>query len=309
VIVSVGVDGGQSQVRLAISGRPAVFTSEGVAHSDGDTVGLLVEAVADAYGRARLADDTIGRIVLGITTMPGDAPTRERLAAAVSAATGAHEVWLTGDAVTAHAGALPAHHGIVLVVGTGIACLAIDASSGRTRRVDGDGFLLGDSGASFWIGRRGISAALASTDGRGGTTTLTAAAEERFGAAVSLAATVHSLDRPVNAVAQFAAIVQQHAREGDAIASAIVDDAAHELVSTANAASSIFDETPVALAVLGRAASEGTPLRDALDRLLEFQPRLSLVAAAGTPLDGATDFAQNGAPAAYDSLISKWRIS
>ncbi len=31
-----------------------------------------------------------------------------------------------------------------MVVGTGIACLAIDARSGRSRRVDGDGYLLGD---------------------------------------------------------------------------------------------------------------------------------------------------------------------
>jgi len=305
--VDVGVDGGQSQVRLAVAGRDVISTSEGVAHTDGDTVGLLVDAIADAWSRSRQPGDNIGRIALGITTMPADATTRENLSAAVAAATGAREVWLAGDAVTAHAGALPAHHGIVLVVGTGIACLAIDAESGRTRRVDGDGFLLGDHGASFWMGRRGISAALASVDGRGATTTLTAAAEQRFGNVDQLAATVHSLERPVNAVAQFAAVVQEHARDGDEIAARIVREAAAELVTTARAANAIFDFFPVPLAVLGRAAAPGTPLRLELEHLLDTESGLVLVDAAGGALDGACDFAHNGAPAAYDQLISKWR--
>ena len=46
MIVDAGVDGGQSQVRFAIAGRDGVHTADGVAHSDGDTVALVVEGVA-----------------------------------------------------------------------------------------------------------------------------------------------------------------------------------------------------------------------------------------------------------------------
>lgn len=306
MIVDIGVDGGQSQVRLSVAGRPGQATSEGVAHSDGDAVGLLVVAIVDAWAQLRLPDDTVRRIVLGITTLPADDATRRELAMAVAAAIGAQEVWLVGDAVTAHLGALPEHHGVVLVVGTGIACFAIDAPSGRVRRVDGDGFLLGDDGASFWIGRRGLAAALASRDGRGSETTLTSAAEEIFGPIHQLAARVHSLDRPVNAVAQFAAVVQDHAEAGDSLAVAIILDAAHELVATALAAAAICDARPVPLVVLGRAAAAGTPLRHQIERLVGEQSTLVLVDAAGGPLDGALRLAAAGAPSVYEQFISKW---
>ena len=221
--------------------------------------------------------------MLGLTTMPADPVTADRLADGIAQVTGAQEVWLTGDAVTAHAGALPDGHGIVMVVGTGIACLGIDASTGRTRRVDGDGFLLGDAGASFWIGSRGIEAALRSVDGRGAPTTLAAAAEERFGPLDLLPARLHAQERPVNAVAQFAAIVQDHARDADAVAAAIVTDAGAQVVASVLAAAQIFARGPVPVALAGRAVAPGTPLRSDIDARLRAEPGLEQVDAAGHP--------------------------
>lgn len=307
MIVDVGVDGGQSEVRLAIAGRDEVHTSHGVAHSDGDTVALLVAGVADAWGRGRAAGDELGRIVLGLTTLPADPARAERLAVAVADATAAREVWLTGDAVTAHAGALPEGHGVTMVVGTGIACLAIDAPSGRSRRVDGDGYLLGDRGAAFWIGSRGLEAALASADGRGEPTTLSDAAESAHGPLATLAARLHSVDRPVNAVAQFAALVQAHARTGDAIAAGIVEAAAREIVTSIRAGAAIIDSGRAPVAITGRTVSEGSPLRHEVELLLGSEPALQLVPAAGTPLDGACGLAQGRGSAAYEKLITTRR--
>jgi N-acetylglucosamine kinase-like BadF-type ATPase len=303
MIVDVGVDGGQSQVRLAVAGRRGVHTAEGVAHSDGDTVELVVDGVATAWRAARAADDDLRRIVLGLTTMPGDPGTAERLATAIAEATGAREVWLTGDAVTAHAGALPGGHGVVMVVGTGIACLAIDSVTGRTRRVDGDGYLLGDAGASFWIGSRGIEAALRSADGRGPATGLAGAAEERFGALGQLPARLHAQDRPVNAIAQFAAVVQDHARAADAVAAGIVAEAGAQVVASIAAAAAIFDEGPVPVALEGRAVAPGSALRTVIDELLVREVALEQVAAAGTPLDGACTLASDGERPGYETLI------
>ncbi len=137
-------------------------------------------------------------------------------------------------------------------------------------------------------------------------TSLTSAAEERFGPAHQLAATVHSLERPVNAVAQFAAVVQEHAEAGDDIATAIVRDAAHELVATSLAAAGICAAGTVPLVVLGRAAAPGTPLRSEVERLVHDEARLVLVDAAGGPLDGALQLASADAPHVYDQFISKW---
>lgn len=306
--VDVGVDGGQSQIRLAVAGRDEIVTSDGVAHSDGDTVALLVERVAEAWGRAghdlELGRVELGRIVLGLTTMPEDASTVTRLGDAVAAATGAAEVVLCGDAVTAHAGAFPDRHGVVMVVGTGIACLAIDSSTGRSRRVDGDGYLLGDNGAAFWIGRRGVAAALAAADGRGGPTTLSQAVEERYGSLPGLATRLHALERPVNAIAQFAAVVQQHARAGDSEAQRIAAAAAAEIVESIRAGAQIFAGGPVPVALTGRTVSEGSVVRETVERLIGDDPGLVLVEAAGSPLDGALGLAAGDLPPAYESLIS-----
>ncbi|MDJ0335255.1 BadF/BadG/BcrA/BcrD ATPase family protein [Salinibacterium sp. G-O1] len=304
--VDIGVDGGQSQVRLSVVGRAEMAVSDGVAHTDGDPVRLLVASVTEAWARLRQPDDAVGRIVLGITTMPADEPTLNKLARALFAETGAKEVWLVGDEITAHLAALPEHHGVVLAVGTGVACLAVDARSGRVRRVDGDGILLGDNGGSFWIGRRGLAAALASGDGRGGETTLAVAAQERFGPIHQLAARVHARERPVNDIAQFASVVQDHARAGDHVATTIVREPARELVATTLAAASVCEPEPVPAVLLGRAASPGTPLRIEIERRVREEARLVLVAAAGAPLDGALELASRGAPAVYEQFISKW---
>ena len=56
--------------------------------------------------------------------------------------------------MTSHAGALSLGWGVSLVAGTGVACLAVPAE-GEPRIVGGHGYLLGDEGGAFWIGREG----------------------------------------------------------------------------------------------------------------------------------------------------------
>jgi len=312
MLVNIGVDGGQSQIRAAVCGREAVVTVDGVAHSDGDTISLVVDRVADACHQLLQGADNLARIVLGLTTLPAADDDILRLGAEIARATGANEVWLTGDAVVAHAGALPAGHGVVMVVGTGIACLAVDGPSGQAKWVDGDGFLLGDNGASFWMGRHGIAAALASADGRGGPTSLLAAAVERFGPIATLAATLHAQARPVNEIAQFAAVVQEHAGAGDSIAGQIVTSASREIVASVRAAASIMtasDLAPTPVAILGRAAAPGTVLREALERALAHEKALTLVEPAGSPLEGACALAAADTATPYDRLITPWRAS
>ncbi|MEU5039418.1 N-acetylglucosamine kinase [Streptomyces griseorubiginosus] len=63
--------------------------------------------------------------------------------------------------------------GLALVAGTGAVAMRITARHATTT-VDGDGWLLGDEGSGFWIGRSAVRAALRMADGRGRPTVLAA---------------------------------------------------------------------------------------------------------------------------------------
>ena len=114
----------------------------------------------------------------GALAAPGAA---RALADALLASLRAQRIAVTSDAVIAHAGALGGEPGVVLVAGTGVVALAIDAN-GALRTADGWGPWLGDEGGGAWIGAAGLRAALRAHDGRGPSTTLLDAASARFGA-------------------------------------------------------------------------------------------------------------------------------
>ncbi|MET7687319.1 BadF/BadG/BcrA/BcrD ATPase family protein [Streptomyces sp. NPDC005483] len=61
--------------------------------------------------------------------------------------------------------------GLALVAGTGAVAMRI-TDRHATTTVDGDGWLLGDEGSGFWIGRSAVRAALRMADGRGRPTVL-----------------------------------------------------------------------------------------------------------------------------------------
>jgi len=125
--------------------------------------------------------------------------------------------------------------GYAVVAGTGAAAIRVRA--GRQERVgDGLGWLLGDAGSGFWIGRRVVRAVAAELDGRGPTTVLTPAllaalgitdavrAGDARGRPDALRALVHEIYalRPIE-LARFAPLV--FGAGGDAVAAAIRDEA------------------------------------------------------------------------------------
>jgi N-acetylglucosamine kinase-like BadF-type ATPase len=307
----LGVDGGQSGIRLRHSAALVVVEVEGVSRLEGDTVAAVAEAVANGWRRGSF--EPVDRVVLGLSTAPSDEAEAERLCAAVGLATGAADVWLADDAVTSHAGALSLGWGVSLVAGTGVACLA-RPPQGPARILGGHGYLLGDEGGAFWIGRRALGEILRAGEGTGAdvddVAVLSAAAEQRFGSLEGLSARVHSGDRPVHAVAGFARDVQAAADTGDPLAVVILREAAAELVVLAQAGVrwAGSDDAPVPLAIGGRMLADGTPLRDLLDAALE-QSDLPVAArsADGTGLDGAIRIGLAGDVHPYGRLVRRWR--
>lgn len=71
---------------------------------------------------------------------------------------------VVGDALVAYASATAVPDGTVLIAGTGAIAAAVRGMR-LARAADGHGWLLGDRGSGFWLGRRAVQAALAVLDG------------------------------------------------------------------------------------------------------------------------------------------------
>ena len=299
----LGVDGGQTTIRVRLSGDDREIDLDGVGRQDRDAIDAVAAAVDDAW--RRLDASRLDRVVLGLSTAPADAATSDRLAASIARALDVPEVWVTDDAVTAHAGALSGRPGVSIVCGTGVACLAMSIDQ-VPRIIGGHGFLLGDEGGGFWIGRNGLRAALRAVDGRGSATALVSAAERRFGSLDDLHVRLHDMARPIPVIAAFAPDVIQAADDGDQVAEAVVRDAVDELLLLVRAGIDWIGSRDMPVALGGRLLADGSGLR----RRLEAQdPSLDLVDPGGSPLDGAILLGLGGDPGPYRELIHEWRGS
>jgi glucosamine kinase len=155
----LGIDAGGSGTRVVlvengtVTPRPDelpinVLLTEGFA-------GLLLQVI-------KAADVTAAGI--------GLAGLRQEARAAELSATLTREagcpVHVTGDADTAQAGAFLGGPGVVVIAGTG--SMAFGRDGERHARAGGHGFVLGDEGSAYWIGRAAARAALRWQDGMGG---------------------------------------------------------------------------------------------------------------------------------------------
>lgn len=115
---------------------------------------------------------------------------------------------------------------VIAICGTGaVTCAFVGNTS---YRVDGHGYLLGDEGGGFSIGRKVLMAALRDEDGRGPATVLTRFCCERLGKTVSEA--VDDLTRAGKMIiASFAPLAFQAALGGDSVANDIIEYAAERL--------------------------------------------------------------------------------
>ncbi len=213
---------------------------------------------------------------------------------------------MCGDEVIAHAGALDGTTGVALSVGTGVACLALDGS-GRSRRFDGAGYLLGDEGGAFWLGRNGIRRALAADEGRAPATALTTAVEDLLGPLDGLASRIHRLPRPVDTIAQFAPTVLAEAAAGDSVAESIVADAASRLADTVSAGV-VFLGDDVVVALGGRLLVENEDFFGRVSAgILARHPSAEVTGAKSSALDGAARLAETDEPGPYAQLLTMVR--
>jgi N-acetylglucosamine kinase len=209
---------------------------------------------------------------------------------------------VVNDALVALVAGAGDEPGVVLVAGTGSIAYGRDAR-GRAARAGGWGYLLGDEGAGFWIGRAALSAVVRQFDGRGPATLLTDMVLKHMGldSPTQLIHEIYYRDVHRHAIAGLAALVDHAAGAGDAVAGQILTRAGAELTAAAASviarldmrgqmfptilAGGIFLGVPRLAADVTARLSEVAPRSEV--RLLDVEPavgavRLAIAAARGT---------------------------
>lgn len=195
-------------------------------------------------------------------------------------------------ALTAGAGDGP---GVVIVAGTGSIAYGRDAR-GRAARSGGWGYLLGDEGGGFWIGRAALMAVVRQFDGRGPSTQLTELVLDamRIGSPTELVHAVYAGGIHRYAIAGIVPVVQRAVDAGDAVATDIVARAAAELASAAGSVVARLGMRGEAFpTVLSGGVFRGVPSLVARveAQLSELSPKSAVRCLQGEPALGAVHLA------------------
>ncbi|MGX7825583.1 N-acetylglucosamine kinase [Actinokineospora sp. 24-640] len=307
----MGVDAGGTATRAvavdatgAVVGRGTAGGGNPNSHPPGEAAAQVASAVAAALAGRPCAGCLLGMAGVSKLTDPAVAALFDSALRGVGAPSAPVVV---SDAEVAFAAGATEADGTVLIAGTGSIAMRIEGRR-RAATAGGHGWLLGDEGSAFWLGREAVRAALdtlqrgsapgpfvaAVLDAAGlDTASLDTAALDTSGAnAVARLITVANAQAPI-ALARFAPVVSAHA--GDPVAAAVITRAAEALAGLVArvrrggpvvVAGSVATATPVGAAL--RSLLGEVDVRTAADGVLGAG-RLAAVAVfgqAGTSVRG-----------------------
>lgn len=190
----------------------------------------LAHVVRAAMARTGLTPGVITAGISGLTDRDADAAAL----LALLDDTGIRNAVLAHDSTTSFLGALGDARGAVVASGTGVVTLAVGRDA--IARVDGWGYIMGDAGSGYWIGREALDAVMRAFDGRGPQTALTDIVRERWPDLAQAYIVLQASDDRVSVVASYAAHVARCADEGDAVAVEITRAAGQELAHSVTTA-------------------------------------------------------------------------
>jgi N-acetylglucosamine kinase-like BadF-type ATPase len=280
--VAIGVDiGGTSSRALAVTSDGAVFGRGGSgggnpnSHPPEVAAGRVADAVAAALG----AGGDVLACLLGVAgeSKFTDPAVVEVFETALRRVGVGCAVTVVSDAEVAFASATREPAGTVIIGGTGsVAARIVDRR--KTTWCGGWGWLLGDEGSAYWIGREAVRTTLRALQsdlpvGSLGIAVLATAVDspdleldERAGrrTALSMLITAANAAPPIQ-LAGFATLVSEHSAM-DPAATSIVDRAAELLAAHATAVRTPGERTPIVLAgsVVGPDSPVGVAVRDQL---------------------------------------------
>ena len=276
-IFVLGGDLGGTSTRILVVGADGTEHGRGVTGGGNPTTDPA--GAADALGaalRAALAGLDPARVQAAVLGVAGGSALRTPAVAshfgAVWAAAGLGcDPGFVPDLEVAFASGTPQPDGSVLVAGTGAAAGSV-AGRRLTRTADGHGWLLGDDGSGFWLGREAVRAALRTLDAGTRPGPLVDSVLRELGAAAPEAARQRDRviqvvnSRPGVQLSALAPLVTAAYRAGDPQAVSIVERAAAALAATLGLIRDPAESTPDVLA--GSLAVDQSPVGAVLRALL-----------------------------------------
>lgn len=291
----LGGDLGGTSTRILVTDLAGRSVGRGTAGGGNPTAhpATARDALGVALAEALRGVDP-GRVRAGVLGMAGGGVLRDpEVRAAYDDAWGAAGLVgrpdVRSDVEVAFAAGTDATTGSVLVAGTG--AVAARIVSGRlVATAGGHGWLLGDEGSGFWLGREAVRATLNALDegsqpGPLGEAVLASLPETADGRA---ALVQHAYARPPVALSSLAPLVTAAHDAGDPVAQRIVLAGIDHLVAMFARLPEPQPREPVVLA--GALTERGTPIGHALRRHLT-ERRLDVLSAAD-PVTGAAAIAR-----------------
>ncbi|SCG68902.1 N-acetylglucosamine kinase [Micromonospora humi] len=276
--VVVGLDVGGTSTRAAALGLDGARLGAGRAGGGNPTSHGAERAAAELLAalRAALADVDPNRVRAGVIGLAGAG----RLLADPQGRAAFDRAWadaglrcpytVHGDALVAYASGTATPDGTVLIAGTGaIAAQVRELRLDRT--ADGHGWLLGDAGSGFWLGREAVRRLLADLDraeapgelGRRVLAELTGTSEVAARPRTTVDAVVQAVTRrPPVELARFAPLVVAAARAGEPTGAALIAEAAALLAESVSRIRPAGAADPVVLG--GGLLTGATPLAAAV---------------------------------------------
>ncbi|RKQ32524.1 N-acetylglucosamine kinase [Oceanobacillus halophilus] len=140
---------------------------------------------------------------------------------------------IENDAIAALAAGTWGEPGIVIIAGTGSIAYGINPSKMDAIRVGGWGYLFGDEGSGYWIGKRAIQSVLKAYDGRGDVTELSHIIKDyfRIKEVPELISVIHGDPNPRLKIASAAPLVLNAAERSDPVAKNIIHEAMENLIN------------------------------------------------------------------------------
>lgn len=257
---------------------------------------LEVEKVLHAVVEAAIADRAILPVAVCLGVAGVDREEDDRIVRGIMRRLGfkTHTL-VVNDALVALVAGTGDEPGVVLIAGTGSIAYGVN-HDGYAARSGGWGYVLGDEGSGYWIGRHALAAVVRQADGRGSKTLLTPLVLEHFNLTRvdGLVREVYDRGLQRQSVAALGFIVDRARADGDVVASEILNEASAEL-------------TRAAASVIGRLQMRGQSFKTVLaggmfrlipwlaDRvgaqLAEVAPRASVARLEVEPAIGAVHLA------------------
>jgi N-acetylglucosamine kinase-like BadF-type ATPase len=298
--VILAVDGGNSKTDVALladDGRLlAAMRGPTTSHQQ---IGLEpgIERLAALVGEVRaLADVPVGAPIAdvgayGLAGADTPADTR-RLTEALARRRLASDTLVVNDAFTPIRAGSARGWGVALICGQGVNAAGI-APDGRTARLAALGDISGDWGGGHDIGTAGLGAAVRARDGRGPRTSLETLVPQQFGVTrpIDVTRRIEAGTLEHRRLAELSPVVFTAAGSGDAVARAILDRQADELVAMARAIIGRLhlgrlDPTVVLAGGVFDARDDAFDRR-VVDGIREAAPRATVSRAEALPVTGA----------------------